>query len=88
LNLHPHCVAFGEAAGAAAAVSLSQGASVRNVDFPSLRKRLAAQNVPLPGAYPAKYAKRANGPLAVYEAPAFGEKIPAEKTKHLKRQSK
>jgi hypothetical protein len=71
-NLIPHCVAFGEAAGTAAALSLSQGVSVRNVDFPSLRKRLIAQNVPLPGAYPNKYAKKAKGPVSVYEAPAFG----------------
>jgi hypothetical protein len=71
-NLIPHCVAFGEAAGTAAALSLRQGVSVRNVDFASLRKRLIAQNVPLPDAYPARYAKNAQGPVAVYEAPAFG----------------
>ena len=56
-NLIPHCVAFGEAAGTAAALSLRQGVSVRNVDFHSLRKQLIAQNVPLPDAYPAKYKK-------------------------------
>ena len=75
-NLIPHCVAFGEAAGTAAALSVSQGVSVRNVDFPSLRTRLAAQNVPLPGIYPAKYAKKAKGPVAVYEAPLFGARVP------------
>jgi hypothetical protein len=71
-NLIPHCVVFGEAAGTAAALSVSQGGSVRNVDFPSLRKRLIAQNVPLPDAYPAKYAEKEMGPVAVYEAPLFG----------------
>jgi hypothetical protein len=50
--------------------------SIRNVDFASLRKRLAAQNVPLPDAYPAKYAKNKKGPVRVYEALAFGEKMP------------
>ena len=77
-NLIPHCVAFGEAAGTAAALALSQGVSVRNVDFPSLRKRLTAQNVPLPDAYPAKYAKKANKPVAVYEAPFFGARVPTQ----------
>src|SRR3990170_4707984 len=45
-NLIPHCIALGEAAGTAAALSLNQGVSVRNVDFPSLRQRLMDQNVP------------------------------------------
>jgi hypothetical protein len=75
-NLIPHCVAFGEAAGTAAALSLNQGVSVRNVDFPSLRKQLISQNVPLPNAYPSKYARKAKGPVSVYEAPAFGGKMP------------
>jgi hypothetical protein len=75
-NLIPHCVALGEAAGTAAALSLSQGVSVRKVDFPFLRKQLAAQNVPLPDLYPARYAKKAKGPVTVYEAPAFGGGIP------------
>jgi len=75
-NLIPHCVAFGEAAGTAAALAIRQGVSVRNVDFASLRKRLIAQNVPLPDACPEKYRKGARGPAAVYEAPAFGERVP------------
>jgi len=75
-NLIPHCVALGEAAGTAAALSLGQGVSVRNVDFSSLRKQLAVQNVPLPGAHPARYTRKAKGPIAVYEAPAFGGTIP------------
>jgi hypothetical protein len=75
-NLIPHCVAFGEAAGTAAALSVHQGASVRNVDFSSLRRQLIAQNVPLPDAYPAKYKKDRNESIAVYEAPMFGESRP------------
>lgn len=70
-NLIPHCIAFGEAAGTAAALSLKEGVSVRNVDFPSLRGQLITQNVPLPGAYPAKFARKRKEPVAVYEAPAF-----------------
>ena len=73
-NLIPHCVALGEAAGTAAALSIGQGVSVRNVDFPSLRKRLIAQNVPLPGAYPDKYKEVAKNPAAVYENPLFRER--------------
>lgn len=75
-NLIPHCVAMGEAAGTAAALSLKQGVSVRNVDFASLRKQLIAQNVPLPGAYPEKYARKPDAPVHVYEAPLFGGKVP------------
>jgi hypothetical protein len=78
-NLIPHCVALGEAAGAAAALSISQGVSVRNVDFSSLRRRLISQNVPLPGAYPARYKKANKDPIAVYESPAFGGRIPNRK---------
>jgi hypothetical protein len=47
-NLIPHCIAFGEAAGTAAALSIKQGVSVRNVDFKSLRKQLITQKVVLP----------------------------------------
>jgi hypothetical protein len=75
-NLIPHCVAFGEAAGTAAALSAKMGTTVRAVDFGELRKRLIAQNVPLPGAYPEKYKREATGPVAVYEAPSFGGKVP------------
>jgi hypothetical protein len=74
-NLIPHCVAFGEAAGTAAALSLRQGVSVRNIGFLSLRKQLIAQNVPLPDAYPAKYKKDARESVAVFEPPIFGEKV-------------
>ena len=45
-NLIPHCIAIGEAAGTAAALSLDQGGDVRSVDFAALRKRLLTQNVP------------------------------------------
>jgi hypothetical protein len=65
-NLIPHCVAFGEAAGTAAALSLKQGVSIRDVNFESLRKRLLEQNVPLPNAHvPAQ--DRPAAVAAVYE---------------------
>ena len=73
-NLIPHCVAIGEAAGTAAALSIKQGVSVRNVDFTSLRTRLIAQNVPLPGAYPDKYRREVAGAVPVYEAAPFGRR--------------
>jgi hypothetical protein len=77
-NLIPHCVALGEAAGAAAALSISQGVSVRNVNFPFLREQLIARNVPLPGVYPATYKKVSKDPVAVYESPAFGAVNPKD----------
>jgi hypothetical protein len=71
-NLIPHCVALGEAAGTAAALSISQDVRVRNVRFSSLRRRLIAQNVPLPDAYPDVFKKVAKEPAAIYESPLFG----------------
>jgi hypothetical protein len=65
--------------GTAATLSISQGIRVRNVDFPSLRKRLIAQNVPLPGVYPAKYKKGTKETVAVYEPPTFGERVPQKR---------
>ena len=75
-NLIPHCVAMGEAAGTAAALSVQQGVSPRKVDFATLRKQLIAQNVPLPGAYPEKYAQKKVEEVQVWEAPAFGRQMP------------
>jgi hypothetical protein len=71
-NLIPHCVAFGEAAGTAAALSIKQGVTPRKVNFTSLRKQLMAQNVPLPGAYPSKYFRKPAEKVSVYESPLFG----------------
>ncbi len=70
-NLIPHCVAFGEAAGTAAALSLNQGVSVRKVNFDSLHKPLVKQNVPLPGN-PGKNPKKGQSEAFTYQAPAFG----------------
>jgi hypothetical protein len=81
-NLIPHCVAFGEAAGTAAALSVKQGVSPRKVDFTSLRNQLIAQNVPLPGAYPAKYVRKTAGPAQVYEAAPFGRTPRAPGAEH------
>jgi hypothetical protein len=49
-NLIPHCIAFGEAAGAASALALSAGVGVKDVDIKALQKQLAKQGVPLPDA--------------------------------------
>ena len=48
-NLIPHCIAIGQAAGTAAAISVKQGISPRNVDYKNLQKALQEQGVPLPG---------------------------------------
>ena len=48
LNLIPQCVGTGQAAGVAAAVSVEQGCSVRNVDIRKVQDILVEQNVPLP----------------------------------------
>jgi hypothetical protein len=37
---------------------------------------LIAQNVPLPGAYPEKYARKKVDEVPVWEAPAFGRQMP------------
>ena len=45
----PECMMFGQAAGTAAAMSVKQGISPREVDVPTLRKRLESQGVNLNG---------------------------------------
>jgi hypothetical protein len=70
-NLIPHCVAFGETCGTAAALSVKAGCTPRQLPFADLRKQLIAQNVPLPGAYPAKYAKK-EGETSVFQTAGWG----------------
>jgi hypothetical protein len=48
-NWIPHCVAFGEAAGTAAALAVKAGIQPRNVDYGALQERLLKQGVLLPG---------------------------------------
>ncbi|MBN2238864.1 MAG: FAD-dependent oxidoreductase [Dehalococcoidales bacterium] len=52
-NLIPHCIAFGQAAGTAAALAIKDGAGLRAVNYATLQENLAAQGVPLPGPYAA-----------------------------------
>ena len=47
-NLIPHCVALGEAAGAAAAVALQSNTTFRNVDVKKVQQTLKKQGVYLP----------------------------------------
>jgi hypothetical protein len=47
-NLIPHCIAFGEAAGTAAALAVKDRIRVRDVNFDTLRDRLIKQGVILP----------------------------------------
>lgn len=47
-NLIPHCIAFGQAAGTAAALSIKAGIEPRNIDYGLLQKSLIQQGVLLP----------------------------------------
>ncbi len=48
-NWIPHCIAFGEAAGTAAALAVKKGIQPRELDYASLQERLLSQGVLLPG---------------------------------------
>jgi hypothetical protein len=48
VNLIPHCIATGQAAGTAAAMALRDGVEVRNVNYGELQDLLRKQGVPLP----------------------------------------
>jgi hypothetical protein len=48
VNLIPHCIAMGQAAGTAAALALKNGVNVRRVNYKELQNSLAKQGVPLP----------------------------------------
>jgi hypothetical protein len=48
-NLIPHCIAMGQAAGTAAAMSVQQDISPRKVSYTALQKKLTGQGVVLPG---------------------------------------
>jgi hypothetical protein len=47
-NLIPHCMAFGQAAGTAAALSVKSGVDLRKVNIEALQGSLSEQGVPLP----------------------------------------
>ena len=49
-NLIPHCMALGQAAGTAAAVSINDGVNLRKVNCQALQASLVKQGVPLSGA--------------------------------------
>jgi hypothetical protein len=48
-SLIPHCIAFGQAAGTAAAQSISSGVDLRKIDIKALQASLKKQGVILPG---------------------------------------
>ena len=48
INLIPHCIIMGQAAGTGAALALQNGVSVRQVNYKELQKSLSGQGVPLP----------------------------------------
>jgi hypothetical protein len=49
VNLIPHCIATGQAAGTAAAIAVQDGVEVRKVNHGALQGALRKQGVPLPG---------------------------------------
>ncbi len=53
-NLIPHCIAFGEVAGTAAALVVKDGVEPRRVNVPALQEQLLKQGVLLPGVKVAK----------------------------------
>jgi hypothetical protein len=57
-NLIPHCIALGQAAGTAAALTVSAGVGVRDVDYAALQDRLANQGVPLPATTTSTAARK------------------------------
>ncbi len=60
-NIIPHCIAYGQAAGTAAAMSVKAGIEPRKVDYAALRKNLAAQGVNLPAVREKKEAMEVSG---------------------------
>ncbi len=48
INLIPHCIIAGQAAGTAAAMAVERNINPRQVDYRSLQDRLRSQGVPLP----------------------------------------
>jgi hypothetical protein len=48
-NIIPPCIAYGQAAGTAAALAARHGIQPRHVDFRELRENLVSQGVHLPG---------------------------------------
>jgi hypothetical protein len=48
VNLIPHCIATGQAAGTAAVLALRSGINVRSVNYKDLQASLRSQGVPLP----------------------------------------
>jgi hypothetical protein len=56
VNLIPHCIAMGEAAGTAAALAVKHSISLRKVNIGELQERLMKQGVPLPGVVKTKVA--------------------------------
>jgi len=57
-NLIPHCLAFGQAAGTAAALSIKSGVNLRKVNMEALQASLDQQGVPLPSRKEILSAKR------------------------------
>ena len=55
-NIIPHCIAYGQAAGTAAAMAVKAGIQPRKVDYKALRANLVKQGVNLPDIMKTKAA--------------------------------
>ena len=56
-NIIPHCIAYGQAAGTAAAMAVKAGIQPRKVDYKALRVNLVKQGVNLPAITKSKAAE-------------------------------
>jgi 2-polyprenyl-6-methoxyphenol hydroxylase-like FAD-dependent oxidoreductase len=65
-NIIPHCIAYGQAAGTAAAMAVKAGVQPRAVDYAALKKNLVAQGVNLPAKTKKAAAITASKPEDLY----------------------
>jgi len=65
-NIIPHCIAYGQAAGTAAAMAIKAGIEPRKVDYAALRKNLVEQGVNLPEVKEKAAATTRSRPEDVY----------------------
>lgn len=73
-NIIPHCIAYGQAAGTAAALSVKERIEPRKVDYKALRANLVKQGVNLPSIEKAKPAAiKSREKTAYYQKYTSGE---------------
>jgi hypothetical protein len=70
-NIIPFCLSLGQAAGTAAAMAVTDGTTVRSIDYRQLQDKLRQQNVILPALVPAPSAPLLRGSEDSSEAISF-----------------